>query len=186
MQPKEVIAQLQLYAAMAGQKTPTFASVKNYCNNQGEISNYVVNFGASYENAKERDIETLSDPSCIATLDFGSVVNYAEQARIALLAAMLTESNQSKGQQDAYTSVFKNVRVHNETGRVYIHGFRISKQVLVPVSYKPVNSAPLTIAKDIIREQILKSSKFRQFCVDKLVEIKMNGETLEFEVNRYI
>jgi len=181
LSPSEVIAQLKLYANLAGQKTPTFVSVKNYCNNQGEISNYVVNVGASYANAKEADRKFLSDPSNIAGLEFGSVAQYAEQARIALLYAIENESNQSRAQQGTYTQVFPNVRVHNETGRVYVYGNRISKEVLVPVRYREVNSAPLTIAKNIIRKN-LKTNTFRQFCVDKLVEIRMNGETLEFEL----
>lgn len=181
LSPSEVIAQLQLYAKLAGQKTPTFASVKNYCNNQGEISNYVVNFGASYANAKEADKKFLSDPNCIAGLDFGSVAQYAEQARTALLFALNNESSHSKGQQNAYTQVFPNVRVHNETGRVYIHGNRISKEVLVPVAYREVNSAPLTIAKNIIRKK-MKTSTFRQYCVDKLYEVRLKGETIEFEL----
>lgn len=178
--PQDVISHLQLLAKLAGQKTPTFISIKNYRNNEGEVSNYVINIGASYENAKKLDTEFLSNPTNIEKIDFEGVAMYKEQARIALLEANKKPSNQSIAQQEAYTTVFPNVRVHNETGRVYIFGFKISKQVITPIQYKSVNHSPLTIAKDKIRKQ-LKAPNFRQYCTDKLVSITMKGETLEFE-----
>ncbi len=177
--PQEIISQLQLFAKLAKQVTPTFISIKNYQNNEGEISNYVINVGASYENAKKSDTDFLSNPENLSGIDFGNVDLLKDQARIALLEANRKPSNQSIAQTEAYTTVFPNVRVHNETGRIYVFGFKISKQVLVPVKYKSVNHAPLTVAKEKIRKN-LKACNFRQYCVDKLVEIKMKGETLEF------
>lgn len=173
----------QLFALLANQKIPTFVAIKNYTNEQGEISNYVINLGASFTNAKQADIETLKSRESIASLgiDFGSVALYSEEARMALLNANLKPSKASKAQTDAYTTICPNVRMHNETGRLYVYGFRVSKTVIKAVEYPEVDSAPLTIAKNKIRKE-LKVPKFRQYCLDKLVEIRMNGETLEFEL----
>jgi len=171
----------RLFALLAGQQTPTFVSVKNYTNNEGEVSNYVINIGADYGNAKESDTVFLADAKNLSEIEFGSVAPYSEDARIALLKANLKPSNQSIAQTDAYTTICPNVRIHNETGRLYVFGFKISKTVLVPVVYPTVHSSALTIAKEKIRK-VLKAPQFRQYCLDKLVEIKMQGETLEFEL----
>lgn len=177
----------RLITLLAQQATPKFISVRNYANNDGEVSNYVVNIGADFGTAKESDTVFLLDGENLKTIDFGKVASYSEEARIALLEANLkltAESvNRSNAQTDAYTTICENIRMHNETGRLYVYGFRISKTVLVPGNYGPDNRRPLTIAKDKIREE-LKASKFRQFCLDKIVEVKMNGETLEFDLAR--
>lgn len=171
----------RLFVLLANQKTPTFIAVKNYTNEFGEVSNYVLNIGASYANAKESDTETLKVKENFTAIEFGSVALYSEEARIALLNANLKPSKQSKAQTDAYTTICPNVRMHNETGRLYVFGFRISKTVLKAGNYPTSNSSALTIAKNKIKET-LKAPKFRQYCLDKLVEIRMSGETLEFEL----
>lgn len=175
----------RLFTLLANQSTPKFISVRNYTNEQGEVSNYVINIGADYGKAKEDDTVTLLDAENLKAIDFGSVAPYSEEARIALLEANLkltvASQNRSDAQTDAYTTICENVRMHNDTGRLYIYGMRISKTVLIPGNYGPDTRRPLTKAKDKIREG-LKTSKFRQFCVDKIVEVKMNGETLEFEL----
>ncbi len=138
----------RLFTLLAGQETPTFVSIKNYQNNQGEISNYVINIGASYGNAKNKDTEFLSEPGNLAAIEFGSLAPYSEDARIALLTANLNPSNQSEAQTDTYTTICPNVRMHNDTGRIYIFGFKVSKTVLVEGVYPKVNSRPLTLAKE--------------------------------------
>lgn len=172
----------RLFELLAGQVTPKFISVKNYRNNHGETSDYVVNIGTNYMNAKIADTETLKNPACIAGLDFGNLQPLANVARLALLEAIQKpDSNHSRGQRDAYTQICNNVRLHDETGRLYINAMKVSKTVLESIDYGRDTRQPLTIAKDKIRG-ILKASKFRQYCIDKLVEIRMNGETLEFEL----
>lgn len=174
----------KLIALLAGQVTPKFISVKNYQNNDGEVSNYVINIGADYGNAKEADSITLKDASNFADVDFGAYKSYSEEARLALLSANLQLTEESKtrsaAQTNAYTEICPNIRMHNDTGRLMAFGFRISKTVLIPANYGPDTRRALTIAKDKIRDT-LKATKFRQYCFDKLVEIRMNGETLEFE-----
>src|SRR6478735_2830060 len=175
----------RLFELLAKQNCPKFISVRNYTNEQGEVSNYVINIGADFATAKENDGLYLLDGDNIKAIDFGNVKAYSEEARVALLAAnmKLTRDSvvRSDAQTNAYTTICENVRMHNETGRLYIFGFRVSKTVLVPGNYGPDTRRALTIAKDKIREN-LKTSKFRQFCIDKIVEVRMNGETLEFDL----
>jgi hypothetical protein len=175
----------KLIAMLANQCTPKFISVRNYTNQEGEVSNYVVNIGADFATAKESDGLFLLDGDNLKTIDFGNVASYSEEARIALLEANMKLTRESvvrsEAQTNAYTTICENIRMHNETGRLYIYGFRVSKTVLVPGNYGPDTRRALTIAKDRIREK-LKASKFRQFCLDKIVEVRMNGETLEFDL----
>jgi hypothetical protein len=39
----------------------SFVSIRNYTNKQGETSNNLINVGASYEKAKQKDIEMLEN-----------------------------------------------------------------------------------------------------------------------------
>lgn len=167
-------------AFLATQTTAKFIAVKGYTNNIGEVSDYVVNVGIDYGKAKAEYTERLKVKENLKDVEFGNLVSLSEEARIALLNASLKPSTQSKAQSDAYTQLCPNIRMHNETGRVYVNGYKISKTVIEEVDYPEVNSAPLTIAKNIIRKA-LKAPKYRQFCFDKLVDIRMNGETLEFD-----
>jgi len=47
---------------------------------------------------------------------------------------------------------------------------------------KPVNSKPLTIAKDKLKKMLgLRSNKLRQFALDNITKAKVNGDTIIFE-----
>lgn len=169
----------KMLLSVANQVTPKFVAIRNYENNEGEVANYVINIGVDYGNAKNSDTELLRNKENFTKIDFGKLAMYADQARVALLEANLKPSNQSKAQTDAYTTIFENVRVHNDSGRVFVFGFKIQKTVLIKGSYKSVNSSDLTLAKDKIRET-LRAPKFRQYALDKIKEVRMNGETIEF------
>lgn len=167
----------KMLVELAKVKTPKFVSVKNYENNEGEVSDYVINLGVSYESLVKKDIAALAEMK---------LTGIKEQARIALLMALASNqgefrSNQSKGQRDAYIEILPNVRLHKDSGRLFVRGFRISKTVLIEGNYKSVNSADLTIAKNKIRKE-LSTPKYRQFAMDKISQVRMNGETLEISI----
>ncbi len=178
--PAQIVNLIQGLANIEGVK---FVAVKNYENANGEISNYVINCGASYGKAKEADLEALENPEILKGINFGKVAMYAEMARIALIQAIRKPSNQSEAQTDAYRTIAPNVRLHLDSGRLFVFGFTLpnSKVVLVEGVYPSVKSAPLTIAKDLIRKA-LKATKFRQFAFDKLTSVRLNGETLEIDL----
>jgi hypothetical protein len=156
----------------------SFVSIRNYTNKNGEVSNNLVNVGASYENAKAKDIEFLENLD-YSKHDFKSPNTLIEEARLALIASFLKpDENRSNGQIEAYTTIFAGVKVHNETGLLYVYGYRENKTVLVKGEYPTVNSKPLTIAKDELRK-LLRTGKFTQFALEIGNEIKANGETLE-------
>ncbi len=156
----------------------SFVSIKNYTNSAGEVANSLINVGINYETAKAKDIEFLRNIN-LTQHEFKSPLALLEQARHDLIAAFIKPNeNISKGQKDAYTHIFAGVKVHNETGVLYVYGYRESKTVLVEGVYKTVNSKPETIAKNELRN-LLKTGKFTQYSIEVGNTIKASGETLE-------
>jgi len=157
----------------------SFVSIKNYTNKQNEVSNNLINVGINYESAKAKDIDFLENLDLKAH-DFKSPLDLIKEAKEALIIAFLAPNeNRSQGQKDAYTNILPGVKVHNETGVLYIYGYRENKTVLIEgEKQKPVNSAPLTIAKNELRK-LLRTGKFTQYALEVGNEIKANKETLE-------
>ena len=150
----------------------TMVSIREYQNSNGEISNNIVNIGANLDNAKKKDIEFLKGKSGTTEID--------ELARLDLIKSLETpNANRSKGQIDAYTTIAKGIKVHNETGEIYVFGLRMKKEVVRQGIYPVVNSKALTIAKNALRKD-LKSSKFTQFKISEISEIRIAGEEISF------
>lgn len=156
----------------------SFVSIRNYTNKYGEVANNLINVGASYEKAKQKDIEFLENLN-FADYEFKSDLSLLDEARKALIAAFIKpDENRSEGQINAYTQIVKGVKVHNETGVLYIYGYREKKEVLTKGEYPAVKSRPLTIAKDELRK-LLRTGKFTQYALEVGNTIRANGETLE-------
>jgi hypothetical protein len=84
---------------------------------------------------------------------------------------------------DTYVSAngVPNVHVHKETGRLYVSILSQEKVVIEKgIEKPPVNSKPLTIAKNMIRRE-LPSYRFRTFCIERIRTLKTNGEVIEIE-----
>ena len=162
-------------------KSPTgvsFVSIKGYTNSYGEVSNNLVNVGASLTSAKYSDIETLQSLD-VTALNGDSIL--LEKARVELINSFIAPNeNRSNGQIDAYTIIAKGIKVHNQSGEIYVYGLRKSKTTLVEGVYPQVNSKPLTLAKNQLRKE-LKSSKFTQYKLSATSVIKTNGEEIIFE-----
>lgn len=158
----------------------TFVSIRNYTNKYGEIANHLINVGVSYSKAKERDIEFLKHLDLDSNeFEFKSDKNLLIEAKQALIESFENPNeNRSQGQIDAYTNIVDGVKVHNESGKVYVYGYRKHKTILVDGVYPIVKSRPLTIAKDEIRK-LLRTSKYTQYVLDNVGEVRANGETLE-------
>ena len=153
----------------------SFFSIKGYTNAQGEQSNRVINIGNSLKNAKAKDVEYLKNLD-VKTLNSDMDVELLEEARVALLEALVNPSqkskNQSKAQVQAYTNINDAVKYHNETKALYVFGFiqkdengNTKKTILKQGEYKADTRKPLTKAKDLIRKG-MKSTKYRLFKVE--------------------
>ena len=145
-----------------------------YTNRKDEKSCYTINVGASIENAKKKDIETLEN------LSFEGI---KEEARVKLLEALKSpQKNQSKAQKEAYEHLCSGVKMHKESEKLYIFGLVAKKTVMVEgEAYNSTDTRrPLTKAKDSIRKEYMKSSKYRQFILDasSLEKASVMGDTI--------
>jgi hypothetical protein len=157
----------------------TYIAVNNYTNSANEKSNNLINIGIKYENQKNKDIEFLKNLD-IQSIPFHSSLIDIEKARIALIESFLKPNvNRSNGQKNAYYTINSCIKVHVETGEVYIYGYRENKTILIEGEYKEVDSKPLTIAKNELR-RLLKTNKFKYFKLSNLETLKANKEVLEF------
>ena len=163
------------------QKSPTkvsFFSIKGYRNKEGELANYVFNIGVSYAKAKEKDLEYLRNLDITKEV-WDSPLTLIEQARTKLINSLIKPSEaHSEGQKEAYTVITEGVKVHNETGALYIYGYRVSKTVIEAVDYGADTRRALTKAQDELKKG-MKSTKYRQFIVSEAKEVKGGGETIE-------
>lgn len=156
----------------------SFVSIRNYTNKNGEVSNNLINIGASYERALKQDVEFLENLK-FGDYEFKSTPDLIEEARVTLIEAFLKPNeNRSNGQKDAYTHIVPGLKVHNETGLLYVYGYREQKTVITKGEYKTVKSSALTIAKNELRK-LLRTGKFTQYSLEIGNEVRANGETLE-------
>jgi hypothetical protein len=157
----------------------SFFSIRNYTNKFGETSNQLINVGINYVKSKLEDIELLRKLDVTTLTDFKSSKLELEKARVALILAFeKPNENISNAQQDAYTIIAPGIKVHNETGKLYIYGYRVNKTVLVEGDYPIVKSKVETIAKNELRG-LLKTDKFVNFSIEVGNELRAKGETIE-------
>jgi hypothetical protein len=156
----------------------SFVAINKYTNSSNEVSNNLINVGASYQNAKNSDIEFLENIN-FSEYEFKSELSVLETAKAELIASFIKPNeNRSNGQIEAYTTICSGIKVHNETGVLYVYGYRKSKVVLQTGEYKSVNSSAKTIAKNELRK-LLKTGKFTQYALEIGNEIKAKGDTIE-------
>jgi len=172
---------LDLLLSFSKVKGARFFAVNGYVSKtSGEVANHVVNLNVNYEKAKLKDIDYLKGLDVTSLDDKGLGKDLMEQAKQALLGAFIAPNqNRVNGQIDAYTHICNGIKVHNETGDIYIYAMAHSKTVLIDGTYPKVNSRPLTLAKDIIRKNF-KTGKYRNFKLSNTLEAKVNGETITF------
>ena len=146
------------------------------------ISNKALQVISTIKGATDKSVTGVSFVSIRNyTNQYGEVANYRLNvgARKELIASFLKpDENRSEGQKNAYTQIVKGVKVHNETGVLYIYGSKESKKVITEGNYPTRNSKAITIAKNELRK-LLSTGKFTQFALEIGNEVRANGETLE-------
>lgn len=177
----------ELFKQFSNSKGVKFVGVRDYEAQSGEISDFVINIGANYENTMRKDLVYLQSLTDQNLIDFckNSVVNLEtmqkakQELENSLIKRLSGEKNaRSIGQTDAYQTLTNGVRLHLESEKIHVFGFRVSKHIKVTGTYKEVKSQKKTIAKNILRKN-MKSEKFRTFVLDSAKVIALNGETFE-------
>ena len=171
----------------------SFVGIREYkSSTTGEVANHVVIANASYGNAVEADLKKLenvtdSDIQAISEKGFSTelirtaINKLADSFRKNMNEE--TQSNQSKGQSDAYVTISPSIKLHVESGKIHIFAQHHSKQVLVEGEYKSVNSRELTLGQNAVKKHFnFRTAKFRNFIIDKdnLCQVKINGNEVTF------
>lgn len=136
--------------------------------NEFAVSRYIVHLGTSVRGAYERALKELEANRNLYVNDAVQL-----QAIDELIASVKNSLDKGIGNNDAYTKKDKydhiapNLKMDKESGKIYLSGFVIGKTVLQEKKApKTVNSAPKTIAKNVIRKRHTKLDKFRDFTLD--------------------
>lgn len=170
----------KLETAIANSPTGvSFLSIKGYtAKGTGEVSDVLINLGVKYDRAIQKDIKKL-ETFDILRFTKSSKINL-EIARTKLINSFVKPNEvRSQAQKDAYTHIGNTgLKVHNETGELFIYGFLRRKTVLVKGEYKTVKSNDITLAQNELKSYLL-TSKFRQYTVSNIEAIKANGSILE-------
>ena len=73
------------------------------------------------------------------------------------------------------------MKVHIETGKIFIYALTVNKVVLEAGEYKEVNSRDLTLAQNAVKKYFnFSTAKFRQFTVnaDQLTGVNICGDKI--------
>jgi hypothetical protein len=170
-------------------KGTSFCAVRGYnSKSTGEIANYTVINGYSYENANQHDLAILNALTASDIQALAVKVGYAEsmvQDAINALIKSIVAPNAtlSKAQTDTYTQLGSGIKEYagdnaELNGNIYVTGLIVRKSVLVAGTKKEVNSKPATICKKKVSKALdLRKDKIRQFIVNR-GEYKLRGVSL--------
>lgn len=170
---------LTLLSEIAKTSSARFASFTYQAKGTGEVARHTLRLGASVTAAYRKDLATLE--KLRPTLS--NVLVVACDELIASLRESLEKgvgNNSAYTCADTYVNITKGVKVHKETGEIYVSGFSRAKVTLEAGTFKTVKSSEKTLAKNKLRKGLL-SGKIRQFALPATLSAKLNGKELVFE-----
>jgi hypothetical protein len=175
-----------LKALVAFAKVNTSSFVGFPYESEYEKSNVVLHLGCNIEAKYRKDIATLTDARQFYVEQGDSLYIEAIDEMIASLNNSLEKgigNNDNYTAKDTYINLAPNVKQHKDTGKLYVFGFVIQKNITeVKAERKPVNSRPKTIAKRTIEKRHnLDTPKFRQYIIDleHISSVKVKGDRID-------
>lgn len=164
-----------------------FASFVYTAKLTGEESKILVILNASTEVLYGKDVEALTALiPALSGLERAAAEDLLESRKISLAVGI--------GNNPAYTcaDIYVNpigfpdgVRVHKETGEVYVTGLVESKTVLTPGVYKEKSQTAWAKAKRFVTNEI-PSGRFRTYILRNVSTARLNGEVLELDTEPII
>lgn len=195
---KSQVTKAILVALTESIKGTSFVGLKNYATKRGEVANYTILIGASYENCMVHDYNSLAENQ---EKIFGDLAkdykmedietaykNIADSLEIRLSTPEVKEKlraegnatlNASEAQSDAYEQIGKGVKVNKESGEVHIYGVQISKTVVTPApptATKPRQKGLIVEIQDKIKKICgFRQDQLRTFIIDNLETLNIQG-----------
>ncbi len=163
-----------------------FVSFTYLSKGAGELARHTLNVGFNYHTAVEKSVSELEtiialESDTWSELQKTAAVNVMASLKKTLAAHAVGEQNADYTKAGQYIPICNGINVNSNDGSIQCFGLKHTKVVLVPGVYPHVNSRPLTLAQNEIRNQ-LTVGKFREFALDEdtIAEVKMSGDTYEF------
>lgn len=163
-------------------KGAKFASVTYRTKESHELAKYSIILGASTEVLYQKDIAQLDElyPTLEADLDKLACKAIRDSREESLTLGIGNNTKYTCADTYVDAEGIPGVRIHKETGTLYVTGLVEHKTVIEAGVYKHVNSKPLTIAKRKI-EKTLPSGRFRLLIIKRVKRIAAMGEVLEID-----
>lgn len=158
-----------------------FVSFTYKSKESGELARHTLLVGFSYHGLIERSVAELTNILPTLTGDRLLAANeIMASLRKTLAAHEAGQQNEDYTKRGMYSPVRNGVNINLNDNSIQVFGLVQSKTVLEKGTYKVVNSKPMTILKNEIR-QMLSISRFREYALDVNVILsgKTNGETFE-------
>lgn len=171
--------------SMAKRTSASFATFVYTTKETGEVAKYSIILGADTHTLYEKDVKKLE--KAIRWLKRINAAPHVIQAAEEVLASRTESLTKGVGNNSAYTNAdtydyidgLPGVRIHKETGALYVSGLLNNKVVIQDgAPRKKVNSAPKTIAKKRLG-YVLPSGRYRMFALPNVTRAAINGDVLE-------
>lgn len=186
-------------------KGTSFVGIRNYETKRGEVANYTILVGMSYERLLANDMKALADKQEdifnelpkqfvkeiegyfsleVLTQAYKNVADSLEKrlSSDAVKEVLRAENDPtikaSDAQLDAYELIAKGIKRHKETGEIYIFGVQMQKKVIVeaPEETKTKGSTPR--AMTLAQNAIKKFCDFKQ---DKYRTFSFDGSEIAIQ-----
>lgn len=174
----------EVIGALAKVKGASFAGITYRTKETKELSRFLCIVGADTTELYKKDVKVLQAmiPELTGTLKLAAEeLLKSRQESLVLGVGFNSQYVHAPHAADTYVypEGLPGVRVHKEEGTVYLNVLVEDRKVIEPgIEKKPVKSSPLTIAKNIIRQQ-LPSHRFRQFIIKRVRNVSMSGTKIE-------
>lgn len=172
----------ELVNKVAG-KPVRFAVVTYRAKRNNELARHSLTLGDTFGSVYQQDVAILKAMIPTLTgLQLQAATELLKSREESLTVGLGNNSRYTHAPQngDTYVTVpgLPGIKVHKETGELYVMGLSQGKVVLeAGEPEKPVKSRPLTLAKREI-EKALESRKIRQMILKRVTRLDVDGETL--------
>lgn len=181
---KNIVAEItKVITAIEGAQ---FASFTYLSKGAGELARHTLILGFNYHKLVEKSVSELETIIALESdtwtdLQKTAANNVMASLKKTLAAHAIGEQNPDYTKRNQYIPLGGGVNLNTSDNTIQIFGLKHTKTVFVPGVYPKVNSRPLTLTQNEIRDR-LSVSNFREFAIDpeNIAQVKADGKTIEF------
>ncbi len=184
MKQQNIISEIA--KAIAQIQGAQFLSFTYLSKGAGELARHTLIAGFNYHTLVEKSVKELETIIALEAAGWSELQKTAANEVLASLRKTLEahargEQNEDYTKRGQYIPVGNGMNLNTSDNTLQFFGLAHQKAVLVPGVYPKVNSRPLTLAKNEIRDR-LSVAKFREFAVDleNVASVRVAGNTIEF------